>query len=471
MPRKRSGDLSYLEKHGAHYRVTLGVPKELHKVLGTRLKKSLGTDSLIIANALKHGVLQELRDRIDQAAEQVAGKPRALIREAAQIRALYREMEGGARDAGADVLARAVLEREAEILGPEVRELIDPETGDAFPIYDERRKALADDFMAVATGSATPLALHHEQYLATLTVTRRTRADDVRALRYLVAWCEKERVPATLQGMTKARATRFLADLGGMAGGIDPATKKKYLTRLNRYWVFLGNAYDWEANPWQGRQIPSAGKKEAERAFTDEELRRLLSGGASPKLHDVMMFGALTGARLDVIVRLKVGDCIDGGIRFQAAKGEETERDVPIHRDLVEIIERRSRGKAPDDALFHEWREPPPGSLRERSFYTSRCFTEYRRKLEVAHVVEGQRRSLVNFHSFRRWFTTAAERADMPANIISAVVGHAHGSITLDRYSAGPAWKQAKLLIDAIRLPPLDQGPVPEARPLKRTKR
>lgn len=39
----------------------------------------------------------------------------------------------------------------------------------------------------------------------------------------------------------------------------------------------------------------------------------------------------------------------------------------------------------------------------------------------------GQRRSLVNFHSFRRWFVTEAERAGIPESTILSVVGHEEG--------------------------------------------
>jgi hypothetical protein len=46
------------------------------------------------------------------------------------------------------------------------------------------------------------------------------------------------------------------------------------------------------------------------------------------------------------------------------------------------------------------------------SFRASNEFTEYRRSVGVEEVVKGRRRSLVNFHSFRRYFITKAEQAD-----------------------------------------------------------
>lgn len=69
--------------------------------------------------------------------------------------------------------------------------------------------------------------------------------------------------------------------------------------------------------------------------------------------------------------------------------------------------------------------------------------------------VEGQRRSLVKFHSFRRWFVTEAEQAGQQESIISEVVGHEEGrkSITLKVDSRGPSEDQKRRCVEAVRLP------------------
>lgn len=68
-------------------------------------------------------------------------------------------------------------------------------------------------------------------------------------------------------------------------------------------------------------------------------------------------------------------------------------------------------------------------------------------------MVPGKRRSLVNFHSFRRWFITKAERADQPESIIAVVVGYKRQGMTLGRYSAGPLMEQARRCVEAVQLP------------------
>ena len=61
----------------------------------------------------------------------------------------------------------------------------------------------------------------------------------------------------------------------------------------------------------------------------------------------------------------------------------------------------------------------------------------------MEEVVPGHRRSLVNFHSFRRCFITKAEQADQMEHIIAVVVGHKRTGMTLGRYSGGPLLEQA----------------------------
>ncbi len=98
--------------------------------------------------------------------------------------------------------------------------------------------------------------------------------------------------------------------------------------------------------------------------------------------------------------------------------------------------------------------------MRERSAYCSKRFTAYRRGIGVDDQIDGKRRSLVNFHSWRRWFITKMERAAVDGDLISAIVGHKRSGLTLGRYSEGPEMEAAKLAIAKVLLPPLDGSPV-----------
>ncbi len=140
---------------------------------------------------------------------------------------------------------------------------------------------------------------------------------------------------------------RFHDDLGALCGGLTEVTQNKYLNRLSRYWTYLLKREVVEANPWAGLkvEVPSVPKSEQERAFTDAEVQRLLMGGAEDRVMDLMMIGALTGARLDAIVDLRVKDAADGIFTFKPQKKELEGRDVPIHPALREIVDRRIRAR------------------------------------------------------------------------------------------------------------------------------
>jgi integrase len=146
-----------------------------------------------------------------------------------------------------------------------------------------------------------------------------------------------------------------------------------------------------------------------------------------------MKVAALSGARLDAIYKAKV----EGNVFvFPAQKKETKARRIPIHSMLVSLV---ARGR---------WKE------FTSSMAASKQFRAYRRKLGIGEDGSGRRRAVVNFHSFRRWFTSAAERAGQLENVIAAVVGHKRPGLTFGRYSSGPSMEQMRACVEAVRLPP-----------------
>ncbi|MDW9550734.1 DUF6538 domain-containing protein [Sinorhizobium meliloti] len=457
MPAPSSADTKYLEVHGSMWRVVVTVPRRLQRKLGTKLKRPLGTDSLREANRLKWDVVAELKAVIEQAERPDMSKDAALA--TARVKAMEEARRLSLqRNAAFDLEQRHkiddAIEGYAEVLAG------DPvEVGEhGHPVFEPERDALAMEFLAVAKGKRTPIDLHHKKYMSMSQVKPRTAADDKRALDYLKDWCARNGVSAHLQSMTRREAVRFCDDLPGLVGKTDPATLNKYVSRLSVYWSWLENRHEVDLNIWRGRRLkkPAQTTDQKERPFTDAEMKTLLLGPAAQAMHDVMRIGALTGARLDPIVCLKVKDCQNGTFVFKPQKKEPGPRLCPIHPDLVEIIARRSEGKEDTDDIFPEWPGPKKSdTLRERSFKTSNQFTDYRREVGVDDQKEGKRRSLVNFHSFRRWFITKAEQAGQPESTIAAVVGHKRKGMTFGVYSAGPLLEQARQCVEAVKLPDL----------------
>jgi integrase len=189
--------------------------------------------------------------------------------------------------------------------------------------------------------------------------------------------------------------------------------------------------------------------EERKRAFTDDELLKLLSGRAPGILPDLMVVAALTGARIDAICSLRVRDCNDATFTFKRQKRESRSRDVPIHTKLKVIVKLRTSNKEPDDFIFHEL--PDATTTRPRSASASQAFTRYRRTVGVG-ASEGEA-SEVDFHSFRRWFTTKAEQAGQSPWIIDYVTGHKRPGETLGRYSEGSSMAQMKACVESVKLP------------------
>jgi integrase len=451
-------DKRFLERHGQQWRVVVPVPRNLQQKLGkTKLKKSLKTDSLMIANRLKGEVVRELQSQIYAAEHGDLNDP--IVQEALRLREI---LAGEWRPKVKEDIRDGIIEKAEDIQGQPLKQ--DMITGEY--IFDPQREQRADLFFQIATGEGTPLTLLVAQYHSQVVLKERTKGDGERALRYLQEWCQAKGVRPTVETLTRKMAGRFIADLpsisasGKTGQGLTNKTVNKYISTLSSYWRWLKSRGYVDENIWTEQSLPkmSPEAKEQERAFTDEEVRTLMSGSPRPALGAIMRIGALSGARIDAIVSLNVGDCQNGMFRFKAQKKEKGPRFVPIHSTLEPLISELTEGKGPDEPLFPEYPPPRQGAQQEQSMPAVKAFGYYRKKMGVDESRPGKRRGLVNFHSFRRWFITKAEQAGQDPHIIAAVVGHKREGMTLGLYSAGPSQDQFRACVEAVKLPYLSSG-------------
>ena len=454
-PKMAKSDRRYLEQHGGTWRVVIPVPRALQRQVGkTKLKCSLGVDSLQVANRLKWAVVNELKRQLTDGAISSDGNP--FLREALLMReALQREVGGPDEFSTQD----AIDLRADQLRGEPVRE------DDGEPIYDAQREAEAGYYHAVASGRATPLReLLAQFHVEAVNRKERTKGDDSRALGYLITWCTEEHLAPTVEAMTRRVAGRFVAALPTVAksarkaGGarLSPRTVNKYMSSLAAYWKWLVVRDRAAENVWRGLALAKEvrEREDREREFTEDEMRRLLSGSPRmPELVPMMNIAALTGARLDAIASLRAKDCAHGNFQFKRQKRETEDRLVPIHSALVDLVANLVAGKSLDDPLFPAFPVPPRGSQRERSMPASKAFSRYRQSVGVDDRRPGRKRGLVNFHSFRRWFITKAEQAGIAEGVIAKVVGHKRQGMTLGLYSGGPGETQLRACAEAVKLP------------------
>jgi integrase len=162
----------------------------------------------------------------------------------------------------------------------------------------------------------------------------------------------RTKIAATVEAVTRRVAGRYVSD-ELIPSGRDPVTLGKSVRSLMSYWAWLqkrGRLPEEARNPWSG-QAPQKRANDFnlgdERAFTDGEVARLLASSPSDTLAEFMLVGALTGMRREEIGQLQVADCADGVFIVTRGETAASRRRVPIHQDLIDIVNRRSRGKQP----------------------------------------------------------------------------------------------------------------------------
>jgi integrase len=406
-----SRDTRYLEFHKGKWRVAVNVPRPLQGQLGaTKLKRSLHTGSLREAQAKRWPVVAELKALILKT-------PGEVLHPSVDIEAWRAAVKTPQNDDGTvDTALEQSLARMPEA---------------------DREKVLE----AVYAGPT--LMTLHGQFLNALGIAKKSRKEHELAVRALREWIGSD----DLSAVSRKAAIQFLDSLPTLRPvGYD--VLRRTPAKLSQFWRWMVQREMVAADPWTDLTVPGIKRQpqEPERAFTDSEVVALLSRpDADPAMIDIMKVAALTGARAEAILGLTVTPDGDTFI-FPPMKSEKSNRKVPVHSGLGEIVARRSR----DPRGF--WPEFPIPEHREPSTYLVQRFMRYRRACGVEEMVEGNRRSRVNFHSFRRYWITKAEQAGQPEHLIAAVVGHKRPGLTLGRYSSGPSMGQLRACVEAIKL-------------------
>ncbi len=447
------------------------VPEACRKVLGAGprfLLVNLGTSDVVEAKKRRNELEALTRLQFGQIKE---GRRTALQLPdwAAQ------SVQGGiASPAARGALARASIEAARDMQEPLADEEDDwgrdtPLDLALFSAEEEARRLRPADRRAFedALIGRVDIDYHLGAYLSKADLAPKTLNERRGLIGRFASWCRAKDVK--LDRVDRRTAGRYVSEV------IDPmhaATQTKHLTALRSYWKFLAQRglinlppaesvrSGW---PWNEQQLDKGGKRiergakvGAERPFTDEEVRKLLYSPFPLRpdwealMRDVLRVSLLSGMRLAEVLTLWVEEVHDGVFDIQHGKTSAAARKVPIHPDLREIIERRTKGKAGKDWLFHEMQnERDPGDT------FGKRFNRFREAVGVDDRRPGIRRSLVNFHSARRWFTTKARHAGHPKETIAEIVGHAPDKkdVTFGVYARGASEEQRRTCVAAVRLP------------------
>lgn len=317
---------------------------------------------------------------------------------------------------------------------------------------------------------------HATAYLKSIKLAEKTTKERAGLLALVASWFTQKGL--TLDRIGRREVGRYCSEV---LEDLHPVTGKKRLGAAKGYWDWLvtkGHAPTLDGNPWAG-QLPASKKRrveredleeQEERPFTDAEVVTLLTARwphrqaerNRPIILDGLTMGLLSGLREAEVANLRVGDivktegCPHGVLMVRAGKSASAIRRVPVHPGLAAMLQRRCAGKVSSDMAFHDLWELRKDGVGSAADTFGKAFGRYRRSLGVDDKREGKRRSLVNFHSARRWFATKAGQADVQTDTIAALIGHSkkgsENAMTL-RYIKGLTDAQLFAAVVSVKLP------------------
>lgn len=462
----------YLELRRQGFAAVVDVPPSKREAVGSkRLKKGLGTRDKHVAKARLPKALLELHSRIDAACRRnadtdpVTAEAMAYREQMESVRkpggSVYRPETVWDHDTGTEVVV------EVDIAEDIVRETIEARGAEiATQEGRDRAKAFAD----IAMGRATPLKHHVETWLSEPGKRGTVRAPrtvvEYRAILDAFALWLGGEGGSTVQSVTRVVAGRYVSSLHKQK--LSPARMRDILAALSTYWDWLASKgfAPKGGNPWKEQDIPKVQKGHALKAvfddesdddelrpFTDNELVTLFTKAPDAGMRDLMALAALSGMRIAEVCSLTVGQCAEGIFDVRGTKTKAARRKVPIHPDLQALVDRRREGKSAEDWLLDEAGEPD--KFGKRSPNMSAAFYRFRKRVKVDEKAPGKTVSLVNFHSFRRWFVSEAVKAGTPVHVIRQVVGHEQpkNDVTLGTYFKGELTEAKRACVAAVTLP------------------
>jgi integrase len=223
-------------------------------------------------------------------------------------------------------------------------------------------------------------------------------------------------------------------------------------------WIQRKPDYKFTAeNPFSNQWLKEASKGATKwLPYRVDELNKLFAGKPPAELRWIMLTALFSGMRLNEICQLRTED-VQRELRIwylnvgaehegQRVKSEAGFRRVPIHGQITKAGFLDYVKELPAGQLWPGLK--PGGPDRKLSWYVTRAFTRYRRKIGVT-------RPRVNFHSLRKNFVTCLDNADGVSQAdIAAIVGHERG-FTFDRYSEGKGLSALKQIVEKVRYPGL----------------
>lgn len=436
----------YLKLRNGRYYVRVPVPKHLWNVVGKRdIVRTTGTGDLKEARKRRFAIAAEIHQEIEAA---VDANPASLIWFDQQAAALRKSVQRGELDAqlASDIIGN-LRDQHLKARGQS------PE-GELSAAQMSRLRS-ATRF--ASDSNFIPLSKLIERYIEEKRpiLQPSTVSAKERALNEFSEWAGKD---IDINDVTRKVTGAYVSDIL-VGNGKHPKTNQDTITQLSTFfnYAFRRGIYE-NASPWTGLGQTVTGSKrgsskQKERRWTDKELKQLFKtvpSGPKYYLREMAAIAAYTGMRQNEIAELEVAD-IDlktKTIHVSEGKTESSVRTLPIHSKLLPVV-KQLIGRRTNAYLFETFK--PTGKDKKRGHEFSKRFGYWRNQNFPDTLYEinnqGHKRSVVNFHSFRRAFANALELAEVPHHTAQQLLGHTRDSMTYGTYSKGV---DMKLLREAI---------------------
>ena len=219
----------------------------------------------------------------------------------------------------------------------------------------------------------------------------------------------------------------------------------KHTERMSALFNWAINQGYTHQNVFRGKLEPIRKTEKVEKHFTDQELNLILGDKLTveslainkPERYWATFISAYSGARLNEVCQLNVSDIekVDGiwainlnsDSEDKSVKTEAGNRIIPLHPKLLNLglLDYMKQIK---DQNYHKL-FPNLKRMRSTGYGTmiSRWFRKYLIRLGIKQ--KGK-----NFHSFRHTVVNKLTTAQVYESFIKELIGHSHGSITMDVY-------------------------------------
>jgi integrase len=400
---------AFLEKRYNTWFATMKIPKDVQPFFGkTKFDITLKTDSLQEANLRKLPVVYRWKQMIKAA--RAEGTNHTLEAEMTKARTFW-DAEGWAK-----------VEPEQQYFALDALADTLNDKG-----YDIQEITIAQNLVS---GRWCRTAEHVEDWLAEPYYTEKSIAER----RSIVKKFAKD-FPI-LEQITKEQLRRWASEA---LSEFSQATVKKRISVVRTYWswllengraeaaiVVLDGLLTKKLLVGKSKLATQALKKTERQAFMVADYKKLLAEAErieDGELVDTIRLGAHTGCRIEELFGLRVEDTTNRFV-IKNAKTAAGWREVPIHRDVAQLVERLKQTST-DGYLLPSTSKNKYGI---RSDPMSKRFGRLKASLGYGpeHV----------FHSFRKLLITLLHEADVPESHTAAIVGHELQTMSYGTYSA-----------------------------------